>query len=317
MDTLCRVCMLSSKDMINIFDGNPESETSIADIISHYIGLEVTRGDLFSETICALCLQDARDYRILGSSEQSQQIRPQVKQENGVYKEDFLQEEVNQILHCQVKEESIEKDLLVEVVYGIPDCKRDISFSAQGVRYQVKEEQTEQEGAQQFYGQNCHKKSKNIEVCDTNDIDVDYQGPFKCLLCEQSFPHEWSLQVHARIHVGRWPFKCTQCPKSCRTAGDLRLHNRIHTGERPYQCDYCEKSFRERQGLKVHIRVHTGERPYKCSYCEKTYKERKSLRVHIRNHTGDRPYKCSYCHSSFADPSSHRSHIKIHTRKTI
>ncbi|KAH8353336.1 hypothetical protein KR084_010336 [Drosophila pseudotakahashii] len=316
MAELCRVCMLNSQDMINIFDGAPESGISIVEIISHYTGLEVKRGDSFPETICPMCLQDGRDsYGIVGSFDECHQLlNTPVKQERGTLEAVLLEEEeVNQILHCQVKQEFLEEDLLEEVVCEISDCRSEQSYSTQEIGYPVKKQKSTGESeSQQFYGHS----SDNIDVDDDEDFGTD-ERPFKCPSCQESFRREWSLQVHERTHVGRWPFKCDYCPKSCRTAGDLRLHNRIHTGERPFKCDYCEKAFRERQGLKVHIRVHTGERPYKCDYCDKTYKERKSLRVHIRNHTGERPYKCSHCHSTFADPSSLRSHVRIHTRNTI
>ncbi|XP_017014660.2 zinc finger protein Paris-like [Drosophila takahashii] len=302
MTELCRVCMLNSQDMINIFDGAPESGVSMVEIISHYTGLEVKRGDSFPEIICLMCLQDARNsYGIVGS------INTPVKTERGAFEAVLLKdEEVNQMLDCQVKQEFLEEDLLEEVSDYRSEQEIDIDYPVK------KQESSGESESQPFYGHS----TDNIDEDDDEDFGTD-EPTFKCPLCPESFRREWSLQVHERTHVGRWPFKCDYCPKSCRTAADLRLHNRIHTGEKPYKCDYCDKTFRERQGLKVHIRVHTGERPYKCDYCEKTYKERKSLRVHIRNHTGERPYKCSHCHIAFADPSSLRSHVRIHTRNNI
>ncbi|XP_016954744.1 zinc finger and SCAN domain-containing protein 5B [Drosophila biarmipes] len=303
MTELCRACMLSSQGMINIFAGAPESGIPIVDIIAHYTGLDVKRGDSFPETICPVCLQDARDsYSFIASFEDGHQFLAQVKQEKGGFEQASLEEEAKQILHCQVKREFLEEPLPEEVVCDISDSHSEQSHSTQGIGYPVEKE----------------KPTGGRAILDS-DEDFSAEGalPFKCPLCQKSFRREWSLQVHERSHVGLWPFKCTQCSKPCRTARDLSLHNRIHTGERPYKCDYCEKAFRERQGLKFHVRVHTGERPHKCSYCEKTYKERKSLRVHTRSHTGERPYKCAHCQSTFADPSSFRGHVRIHARNPM
>ncbi|XP_017076077.1 zinc finger protein 845-like [Drosophila eugracilis] len=303
MTELCRVCMLISQDVINIFDEDPESEFSIVHLISHYTGLEVKRGDSFPEIVCSMCLQDARDtfgnFRLSGESHQTDN-----KRKDAV----LLEEKVSQMLHCQVKEEFLEEDLLQEIVCEISDSESEQSYLTQEVNYSTnKEELNAHQETQQLYVQNCGGIEDNKD-CDNDD------PPLKSHDCEKHYCH---LQLHECTHVGRKPFKCTQCPKTCRTAADLRRHNRIHTGERPYKCDYCEKTFRDRQVLRVHIRVHTGERPYKCTYCEKTYKEPKSLRVHTRSHTGERPYKCSYCLSTFADPSSFRTHTRIHKRKTI
>jgi len=65
MKKRCRVCMLNSQDMIDIFDGAPESEIPLSDIISRYTKREVKKGDPFPEKICKMCLQDAQtSYRI-------------------------------------------------------------------------------------------------------------------------------------------------------------------------------------------------------------------------------------------------------------
>ncbi|XP_020810478.1 uncharacterized protein LOC110185813 isoform X2 [Drosophila serrata] len=62
MDAVCRLCLLGSNDMLNIIDGSPESGVSIANIVAQYTGCEVKRGDSLPETICSLCLQDARNW---------------------------------------------------------------------------------------------------------------------------------------------------------------------------------------------------------------------------------------------------------------
>jgi len=78
--------------MINIFDGAPESEIPLSDIISRYTKREVKKGDPFPEKICKMCLQDAQTSYRIGQTFFSQ----------------FPSE--SQIFPCQVKEEFLDED---------------------------------------------------------------------------------------------------------------------------------------------------------------------------------------------------------------
>ncbi|KMZ06900.1 uncharacterized protein Dsimw501_GD28698 [Drosophila simulans] len=60
---LCRVCMtrFENKSLRNLFEVVLEQGVSIASVIAECTGFEVKKGDRFSEYVCTVCLEDAKN----------------------------------------------------------------------------------------------------------------------------------------------------------------------------------------------------------------------------------------------------------------
>ncbi|KAH8282673.1 hypothetical protein KR054_009077, partial [Drosophila jambulina] len=317
MDGVCRVCLLTSGEMINIFDGTPESSISIANIVAQYTGCEVKRGDSFPETICCFCLQDARNRSVTAQS-----LDPNYNQVLAQVKEEFPKDQIVTPDWPQIKKEDPDPDdeLLEEQVCEVTDSESESSSSEEDSSYhldfQVKRENLDNE----------IRRSPNFDVkvkAEPIEEDIVEDGIFEDQTEESNSDQYFDLVVKEEQmedmandddNVSQ-PFKCTYCPSSYSRKANLNVHLRTHTGELPYECSFCEKSFNQRQFLKDHLRIHTGERPHKCPQCEKAFRTATDRKHHQLTHLKDRPHKCMHCPKSFVKMSRLRKHMRTHTRE--
>ncbi|XP_016927238.3 zinc finger protein Paris-like [Drosophila suzukii] len=333
MKELCRVCMLNSQDMINIFDGAPESGIPIVDIIAHHTGLEVQRGDLFPESVCKICLQDAQN-----SYKQIHHFPTIVKEEEEVLEENLIEEAESQIFMCQVKEEVLHGELKEE---GNPDEEFLIEDERlcffQDVNYQVKEEDTHclepqvknepieddfQEEVNPLLEIPGDQPDERVKDDDTGQevkyepIEDDFEDEVKPFLEINSDQPDKQVEddeiAQARLN---WKnsYKCSYCQISFRNRSSMMKHFLKHTGERPYKCSQCPNSYKVKESLLAHMMTHRGEEPFKCPHCSKGFVREPSLKKHLSIHTGERPFKCAVCSKTFRLKEHLKRHNRCHT----
>lgn len=81
---------------------------------------------------------------------------------------------------------------------------------------------------------------------------------YSCTFCQKSFKHQYTKDIHERIHTGKKPYLCKICSNAFRSKFILLQHEVNHTGEKRYSCKYCDKKFGQLVNCKRHERIHTG-----------------------------------------------------------
>ncbi|XP_043950010.1 zinc finger protein 586 [Drosophila biarmipes] len=331
MAALCRICNQSPGTLINIFDGTAD----LSLIVSHYTGLEVRQGDSFPETICSMCLEDARNAYESGDQHQAEVFEIlEFQDEEGLPEGDPLEEGV-----YQVKDEELVDDLLKEEVFKIPDCEESNGIGEfqvkkervqesesrikklQPLPVQIKNEPVEDELSDEDFSQetesitppsNCLVKNEPVEDDVFEDevrtiaVDQKMDLKHKCSRCHKSFRFSHDLKRHIRIHGS---YRCATCDKTFTSQTLLDSHVMTHE-ERPFGCTFCPKYFTEDSTLQEHIATHL--RPHKCCHCPKSFLSAHDLKRHTRIHTGERPFFCEHCPKTFSDRTSLTSHLRAH-----
>ncbi|XP_056298272.1 gastrula zinc finger protein xFG20-1-like isoform X2 [Pseudoliparis swirei] len=95
--------------------------------------------------------------------------------------------------------------------------------------------------------------------------------PLSCGECDATFPNNYLLVTHMRMHRGKKLFTCGICGQKRQFSSHLEIHMRTHTGEKPYSCSVCGKRFSQRGIMSQHMAVHSGVKPFSCTACSRRF----------------------------------------------
>ncbi|XP_017110989.1 zinc finger protein 791 [Drosophila elegans] len=339
----CRVCMLQSENMVNIFDNTLDSsDIPIATLISQSTGLRVEKGDSFPETICPTCLEDAHNASatMRASSEDYKKIGDQVKEE--------IKEEMDD--EILVRNEPIEDDPYEEVPNKGINERNSISLTSDIPNQELKEEDhfqhkepppTSQRSSSSLPTKvqsrkipNRRKKSQFLPQLipsqeEKNAMKFIDQPPHRCPQCPKIFLHKPNFIAHLRTHTetnieGNLWQTCPKCPKVYQQAvtlyAHIQEHKAIEASKPAYECPKCPKTFSTAEFLKYHIRSHeagystelTGESPYKCPICSKKFLHQTFFMAHMKTHETEKAVlaiKCVNCKRPCFEQEDLISHI--------
>ncbi|EDV52656.2 uncharacterized protein Dere_GG13232 [Drosophila erecta] len=280
---ICRVCLVSDKSMVNVFEASHEPGLSIADVITKCTGCQVEEEDPLPNTICMSCLEDAENaFEIIETYERSHQFY--------CFFKDVREEESENEGSC---------------------CSEEVeSAGGDGQGKNGSDDDVDSRG-------------NNLEAVDDNigfepDINKNRKAKekpsFSCSYCPKTYQARSSLSVHMRSHTGERPFKCSLCPKAFGYNCVLQGHMRTHTGERPYKCSQCSKTFTFAHNLKAHMHIHERGETHRCSYCLKGFLTFSVLKQHLATHL-DKQFQCSQCSKAFPNEHELKMHMRDHPER--
>lgn len=108
---------------------------------------------------------------------------------------------------------------------------------------------------------------------------------FKCDKCEHRFVTSGAMKDHIRRrHSTARSIACTysNCSQTFPSEYLLALHLRVHETNYAFVCDICGVAVVSKYRLSQHKKIHTGVEIQKCPTCFKTLANLKSLKRHLR-----------------------------------
>lgn len=191
----------------------------------------------------------------------------------------------------------------------------------------------------------CDRQFDDIATLD-HHITTDHGGdcPFKCSVCDDSFPLKSQLDEH-NLRVHNIGFMCETCSKIFPKKRSLEMHvAQAHgTGygtvrnvvceicdkrfthqrflkahmvsthqEKNHHCQHCGKAFSELVFLKRHEKIHINGKQFKCRFCQKGFHLKNNRENHEMTHTGEKPLKCRFCRKGFIQKTALKKHEDTH-----
>ncbi|KAL3859090.1 hypothetical protein ACJMK2_009324 [Sinanodonta woodiana] len=151
-----------------------------------------------------------------------------------------------------------------------------------------------------------------------------HSRPFKCEICEKTFPVACILQRHLICHSEEKPFKCSFCGRAFSRYGNLERHNIRNSRKNLYSCHICEETFEVGCSLKKHFSEKHNEgsngiskKPFSCNICDKTFMLETALNAHLKKHEQVSTPTCAFCGASFPDKIALKEHSEIHKGEKI
>ncbi|XP_026836974.1 zinc finger protein 660 [Drosophila erecta] len=330
MEYICRVCMGSHDDMVNIFEGTPGVGPSIPDMIAQWSGYQVEKGDSLPEHICPSCLEDAHNA--------------------------FDIRQTSRIGHqCQVKVEAAEENSQHNVFCQVSNSASDKSNSSQKLDCPESLNEKDSNSIAERPGQQSHQPQKFGETDGQDDENSE-------ISVGEYFPSDSNIrEANAsasdqsnKIQEDNFGDDVTPVDELDQTVDELKyvvpksfiLHD--DSPERPHYCSRCGKSFARSCSFKNHLRTHAQDdngsqsehkqdiatfqetrklqdqkcasskhlqssgRKFTCTYCPKTCSHQSDLKKHMRVHTEERPYSCNQCPKAFKQSDNPKRHMETH-----
>ncbi|XP_072939999.1 uncharacterized protein [Epargyreus clarus] len=342
VQTLCRLCLGKTEEMIPIF--GKEVNDVFATIpmrIMMCVGLEVTRDDQLPKRICQKCNNELNKFytfkkncnvtfRKLKDSlmtvkkvdKNTNEIELNITEETNEsdFKRDNIStesvkntvtEDLNENQKTQINEPGSS-----QVVMSVPVGSLEGSIKEHNTMDEAREEsglQTQKDQKKENQGNKIVKESipsylinalveKGV-LAKQGDLLEILDQDVKTFHLESAYGSRVVMElVEEEPEVPVANVYKIQRPKLFETGGQIN-----HT-----RCGECGVRFASRGGLNRHMRVHSGERPYACRTCGRRFAQREVMRRHELLHADKRPYQCGACPKAYTQRGALEAHVRSH-----
>lgn len=314
MEESCRLCLLEHRNVTDVFEYRHEIE--IATIIQEICSISITKEDLFSKSICEVCLEiilKAYELRCVSLG------NDQFLKENGTnYK----------LMIVKMENDETESEQYYESVVTEEVCLEPESDN-------MREEQL----LEVFQCDDCPETKPTKREIEAH-IKSTHAAQNVCSICNKLFSSQVILKQHMRRqHLTEEELRCSECNMTFNTTKRLERHELMHkhfeerineSGDKTFHCRNCTKSYDScNEKLFLHIYYHrknaldkeaSPKKPlgesesFVCPHCGQIYKTKQILQQHIKRHfeTGEK-YSCPKCPQKFKSWSEIFYHSSVHT----
>lgn len=246
--------------------------------------------------------------QISDEAEQQQHINQIETEEDIVYEEDYLEEEINDI-------EQQENYVVVEESVAINNQEHEASNRMQD---------------EENYIYECHICGENFDLmCFLTNHTRQVHNCLPQVACScGKYLATWdSLMAHKRKHSTEpADWICDTCNSRFQTKTGLSIHikfkHSLKASHVIHRCDICNIECKDMSSLKNHIKIHHLQNEEKsqveCALCSKKLSNKYSLKAHVATvHEKQKSILCHLCSKGFSNKSNLRSHLVSHTTEYI
>lgn len=155
--------------------------------------------------------------------------------------------------------------------------------------------------------------------------------PFKCHLCDGSFPDRVNCLDHIKIHHPQ-DFALLLSKSAIETDPDSQIisaedeeKNADYTARGKYPdytnrkvvCAFCMRRFWSTEDLRRHMRTHSGERPFQCEICMRKFTLKHSMLRHQKKHKHQTNQHANNSANSASDLSDDDQSVSMPTSSKI
>uniref|UniRef100_A0A1B0D5V3 Uncharacterized protein n=1 Tax=Phlebotomus papatasi TaxID=29031 RepID=A0A1B0D5V3_PHLPP len=317
VNDLCRLCLISTADRLEIFSAIGE-EMNISNTIRLLFNSQVLRDDRWPQSVCMSCCEKLNEFHgfyctVKSSEETLMGICGHIEVQT-TQTEDFAGEDEKFFIN---EVETVEK-----IGEGAVEVKQESETESPEDTGAYDDEPESEEDTPLKSRKSPDKKvprkkkitrgnSTKKEVLD--EIIAKFVN-LNCELCTASFTVFEDLKQHycdAHSQVGY--VRC--CNTRFERRQRLVEHVHFHVDPKSFECQECGKAFKFRNHLQEHLSIHIppDQRQFKCDQCPKSYTKLCRLTAHQKVHVPpeEREHICPQCNKAFSTGSVMRSHIKI------
>ncbi|GAB0100970.1 hypothetical protein DMENIID0001_170860 [Sergentomyia squamirostris] len=324
---LCRLCLSSSGDKVEIF-GNRGREEDIVNIIALLFNCQIVQDDSWPQKICLECFEKVKEYHgffsIVQSTEASlEKLLGPVSLPD--VKVSFEETESPLATQFEVKTEVLDEnsESLDTLPIEIHRETKSTPLKPKRIRKRNRRGPNKKEQndflIRKYANLTCELCKKSLdgfeEIREHYAVVHNTLGHVTC--CNTVFKERKHLVNHVQHHEDPTRFQCTTCGRKCKSKVTFQRHLATHIppDQRPFKCDQCSRSFLTIWVLKEHQKTH-GEHHYKCDQCEKTYATKVGLYMHKRGtHEGGYTTVCEICAKVLVTREGYESHKFMHMEK--
>ncbi|XP_031622031.1 zinc finger protein 888-like [Contarinia nasturtii] len=318
---ICRLCISSSTQLLDIFD---DSDTSLIEILNEHIG-EVCKTDALPKWICCNCwdkIEEFHRFHRFVRNAQEDYLKQIVKyeEENDIESNcRDISEQTNFVevisnydeLNEFVDELSTKSDALDDTDEK-PTKSETTESEFPDVLFNAGATTAEETALRQLTELECDSISStsyDIDSMRSKEI-FDENFDTTCDICSIELKSLRRAITHYKNEhqIDDGYIKC--CGLKLKRDKLVADHIKWHEYPEMFKCKYCDRIMKTKLSLSTHIAKHRHAKSYTCDICDKIFPEINKIREHMMRHSNN--LTCHICSKLCTSKEKLESHLKFY-----